>query len=307
MARPESSLRQLRCLIALAEAQSFRAAAARTGISQPSFSAQIRNLEEALGLSLVERRAGGAALTAIGRETLLRAYAVVDAARGLEEFASAAHASLSGRLRLGVSPTIGPYLLPHVVGRLHRRHPDMRLLIREDAPAALSRQLVEGDHDAVIAQAPLREDGLTTTPLFRERLLLIVAADHPLARAGTVSPEHLAGLEVLTLDPRFELRTQVQALCETFGAKLSRDYEGSSLDALRLMTGMNAGVAFVPELYARSEVRPGGDVVALALRGRALHRLITLAWRRSLPETSALERLGALSREAFAALTGAAL
>ncbi|MGF1657985.1 MAG: LysR substrate-binding domain-containing protein [Rubrimonas sp.] len=303
MTMPRVSLRQFCCLIALAEARSFRAAAARLGISQPALSAQIKGLEEALGLALVERRAQGAELTPVGREALGRIRAVVEGARALEDFAAGARKSLSGRLTLGVSPTIGPYLLPHVVARLHRRHPNLRLGVREGAPADLERELAEGAHDAILAQMPVRDPTLACEELFRERLLLLVAADHPLAAVGAVAPEQLAGLEVLTLDPRYRLREQVESVCDAFGARLSRDYEGSSLDALRVMTGMNAGVAFAPELYCRSELRVGGDVVALPLRGRALHRRIGLAWRRSLTEVSALRLLAELAREAFADLS----
>lgn len=307
MTAPRTSLRQFGCLIALAEARSFRAAALRLGMSQPALSAQIRTLEQALGIVLVERRAAGAELTPMGREALTRIRAIMEGARALEDFAAGARKTLSGRLTLGVSPTVGPYLLPHVVARLHRRHPDLRLSVREGAPADLERELLEGAHDAILAQLPLRGDALAVEELFRERLLLIVATDHPLATAGAVSPEQLAGLDVLTLDPRYRLREQVETVCETFGARLSQDYEGSSLDALRVMTGMNAGVAFVPELYARSEIRANGDVVALPLKGRALHRRIGLAWRRSLVDLSALRLLAELSREAFADLSGSTL
>lgn len=304
MAMPRTSLRQFCCLVAIAEGGSFRAAAMRLGMSQPALSAQIQGLEEALGIVLVERRSQGAELTPIGREALGRIRAIMDGARALEDFAASARKSLTGRLTLGVSPTVGPYLLPHVVARLHRRHPDLRLGVREGTPSDLERELVDGMHDAILAQLPLRDPALSVDELFRERLLLIVATDHPLASAGAVSPEQLRGLDILTLDPRYRLREQVETVCETFGANLSQDYEGSSLDALRVMTGMNAGVAFVPELYARSEIRADGDVVALPLKGRALYRRIGIAWRRSLTDLSGLQLLAELSREAFAELSG---
>ncbi len=304
MSQGQITLRQLRCLSALAQARSFRGAAAMLGVSQPALSAQIRALEAALGLALVERRANGAGLTPIGRDALAHAQTALDAAHAVERFALGARRSLTGRLRLGVSPTVGPYLLPHVVGRLHQDRPELRLLVREGAPTELSRQLLEGAHDAILAQLPLRDDGLSVTELFREDLRVIVAADHPLARQRVVWAQQLAGLHILTLDARFQLRAQVEALCAACGAELAQDYEGSSLDALRLMTAMNAGVAIVPELYAISEVGQNADVVALPLKGRALQRRIGLAWRRSLTDATSLRLIGDIARAAFAELTG---
>jgi LysR family hydrogen peroxide-inducible transcriptional activator len=296
------SLRQLACLVALAETRSFRRAAERMGVSQPSLSAQIRNLEEQLSLTLVERRSSGAELTPVGRDVLSRARGVLEAARDLEDFASGAQKRLSGRIRLGVSPTIGPYLMPEVVRRLHRLHPDLRLFVRESPPIDLRRELLEGAHDMVLCQLPLRGDGLIVEELFRERLLLLLATDHPLAAGEAVAAEGLAGVDVLTLDPRYHLHDQVAQLCEACGARLSTDYEGGSLDALRLMTGMNAGVAFVPELYARAEVREDGDVVVRPLKGRAAQRMIGLAWRRSFRDAAAVERIAGIARAAFADL-----
>lgn len=302
MRPPAPTLRQLSCLAALAETRSFRRAAERLGVSQPSFSAQIKGLEDTLDLALVERSSAGAALTPVGREILSRAEAVLGAARELEDFARGAQKRLSGRIRLGVSPTVGPYLLPEVVAQLHRSHPDLRLFVRESPPADLRRDLVDGLHDAALIQLPVNLDGVVVEELYRERLLLIVAADHPLAALDAAPPDRLAGLEVLTLDARYQLHEQVAGLCDVYGARLLSDYEGASLDALRLMTGMNAGVAFVPELYVRSEVRDRGDVIALPIRGRALNRRIGLAWRRSFRDPEALALIGDLARSAFARL-----
>ena len=297
------SLRQIACFVALAEARSFRRAADQLGMSQPSLSAQIRNLEAALGLVLVERRATGAGLTPLGREALVHAKAALQAAEALGDFAAGARQSQSGRIRLGVSSTIGPYLLPTVVARLHRSHPELRLYIRESAPETLARELQEGQHDAILVQLPLRGETLCIETLFRERLLVLLAADHPLAAGTAVPAEALAGQEVLTLDTRYGLSQQAADLAQTFGARLSGEYQGGSLDALRLMVGMGAGLAFAPELYVRSEVRPGGDVVARPLKGRAVYRLVGLAWRRSVQDRAALELLGAAAREAYAELT----
>lgn len=301
------TIRQLEAFVTLAACRSFRRAAEQIGISQPSLSAQIRNLEDTLGLVLFERRASGAELTPLGREALIHAQTALNAARAVALFAAGAQNRLSGRLRLGVSSTVGPYLMPQVVARLHASNPDLRLFVRESAPGTLAHELLEGLHDGVLVQLPMMADGLCVEELYRERLLVLLAVDHPLAAGAVVPVEALAGQDLLTLDARFQLNHQASELAAIFGARLSSDYQGGSLDALRLMVGMGAGIAFAPELYVRSEVRPGGDVVARPLRGRSVHRMIGLAWRRSFVDTDAMERIAEAARSAFAELTATPL
>ncbi len=301
------TIRQLECFVALGAARSFRRAAEQLCMSQPSFSVQIRNLETTLGLTLVERRANGAELTPVGREALGHARIALDATRALTEFATGAQVTLSGRLRLGVSSTVGPYLLPSVVKRLHRSHPDFRLYVREGTPTDLVRELGEGQHDTILVQLPVRAEQCHVEELFCERLLVLLAADHRLAANAAVVADDLSGEDVLTLDKRYGLSQQAEGLAETFGANLLTDYQSGSLDAIRLMVGMGAGLAFAPELYVRSEVRPGGDVVARPLRGRAIQRMIGLCWRRSVQDDRPMQILAEASRDAFADLTGGGL
>ena len=301
------TVRQLECFVALAACRSFSRAAESLGISQPALSAQIRALEDLLGVPLVERRATGADLTPLGRESLPYAEAALDANRAFAAQTARAQCRLHGRTRLGVSSTVGPYLLPEVVARLHRSHPDMRLIIRESAPETLTRELLDGVHDAIVVQLPIRAEGLQIEELYRERILILLAADHPLAAQPHVPAERLAGERVLALDDRFQLGCQAAELCRAVNAELAEDYRGGSLDALRLMVGMGAGVALAPELYVRSVVRLGGDVVARPLRGRAIHRMVGLAWRRSFTDRATMEELARVARETFAKLTSVPL
>ena len=284
------TLRQLRYLVALSGTLSFRRAAERCGISQPSLSAQLKSLEEALGVTLVERGSGTVAMTPIGREVAAGAVEVLDRVEGLRSLA--AQGPLSGVVRLGVKATLGPYLLPHVVRRLHATHPELRLFIREAPPVDLERELTEGLHDVVLAQLPLGAAELETLRLFREPLFLAVAADHALAKRETFALDDLTGLNVLTLSPRYHLHDQVVRLCEAHGATLLRDYEGTSLDALRQMVGMGLGVTFLPALYAASEVRGEGDVAVLRPARAGLSRFIGLAWRRGSRMSAVTDVLG---------------
>ena len=302
------TLRQLRYLIALDEARHFGRAAARCGISQPSLSLQIGNLEDALGLRLVERGRGPVTLTPAGREVLARARRVRDEVQGIMDLAAVLSTGIQGTLRLGTTPTIGPYLLPRVVERLHRAYPDLRLYVREGTPRALRDELLAGDHDLILTQLPEAGRELADRRLFREPLTLAVPDDHPLAGESALEPGQIEGLSVLGLIPAYSLHEQIATLCRAHGAELLRDYEGTSLDALRTMVGMGMGVAFLPRLYVVSEMEPrASNVVAVPFRGSRLHRTVGLVWRAGTPDPRPFERLAEVIREVARAEFGGAL
>lgn len=274
------TLKQLRYLVALADARHFRVAAENCGIAQPSLSVQIQNLEAFLGTRLVERDRAGVVLTPTGREVVTRARRILLDVQGIVDVSSSSARNLTGTIRLGVKPTLGPYLLPQVVARLHRQNPDLKLYIREGAPHALEQELAHGTHDLILAQLPVLSSDLFVERLFREPVYLAVARDHPLALKKTVGSEDLNGLPILYLTPDYHLHDQVHALCEEYGAKLVRDYEGTSLDALRQMVAMNIGATFLPALYTQSEIRGDADVVVKKLHNRQVSRSIGLVWRK---------------------------
>ncbi|MEL7489955.1 MAG: LysR substrate-binding domain-containing protein [Pseudomonadota bacterium] len=300
MAENSLTLKQFRYLVALDETKHFRRAAERAGISQPSLTAQIQNLEEALGVLLVERSRTGIVFTPVGREVVARIRPILEQVQSLTDFAAGAQRGLTGTIRLGVKPTLGPYLLPHVVKRLHREYPDLNLYIRENAPRALERELAEGVHDMILAQLPVTNSEFTTQRLFREPLYLAVAADHRLAREEVIRPNELRGLEILSLTPEFHLHDQIIDICKDFGAQPVRDYEGTSLDALRLMVGMGMGASFFPALYARSEIPARGEVSVKKLQGRPFIRSIGLVWRKSAGRADAYYEIGAAIKQVVA-------
>ncbi len=283
------TLRQLRYLVALGSGGGFRKGADLAGISQPAFSAQIKLLETNLNVKVAERGNGSFAMTPLGRELISSAVDILDRVDGLVRMTESG--PLTGVLRLGVKATLGPYLLPGVVRHLHQTHPSLRLFIREGPPVDLERELTDGLHDVVLAQLPLGSGDVQSVRLFREGLYLAVAADHPFAGRETFEPADLAGLDVLTLSPRYHLHDQVLRLCEENGARLRRDYEGTSLDALRQMVGMGLGVTFLPALYVGSEVRDTGDVAVLKPKRVQLARSVGLAWRNG---SSLVEAYGAI-------------
>lgn len=273
------SLKQLDYFVALAETGSFRAAAEKCRISQPSLSIQLGNLEKRLGHVLVERTRPGVVLTPAGREVHERARDILAAAQTLVHRFEVQRSGLSGSLRFGASGTLGPYLLPHVIARLHASHPDLSLYIREGTPDDLVRGLGRGDFDMILVQLPAGGE-VRTFRLFREPLELVVARDHPFARTTPLPRDALEGANVLTLGAAYALREQVARICESLGARLRLDYDGTSLDAIRLMAGMDMGVAFLPALYVRSEIRPDdADVVVVPLEGPRLLRSVGLVTR----------------------------
>ncbi|WP_224816060.1 hydrogen peroxide-inducible genes activator [Hasllibacter sp. MH4015] len=292
------TLRQLRYLVALEDTRHFREAAEACGISQPSLSVQIKSLEESLGLTLVERGRGPVRLTQAGREICRRARDMLDAGQGILDLTATLQTGLGGTLRMGTSTTLGPYLMPHVVGDLHKSHPELRLYIREAAPRDLLRELNDGVHDLILTQLPVAGATLSVARLFREPLGLAMPVDHALSAVDNVDGPDLTGQTILSLSPNYALHDQISAICMETGAHVSREYEGTSLDALRQMVALDMGLTFLPALYVRSEIEGrANDVVVRPFRGRRFSRSIGLVWRASSGATSAFEGLASAIRD----------
>ena len=252
------------------------------------------------GVQLTERSRSGVALTPVGREVAERARRILDEVQGIIDFSAGAQHGIVGTIRLGAKPTLGPYLLPHVVASLHRLHPELRLYIREGAPRELEHELRRGVHDVILAQLPVVGSELVVQRLFREPLYLALAADHPLAAKAEIEAKDLKGLQVLSLSPQYHLHDQINAVCQEFGATVLRDYEGTSLDALRQMVGMDMGVTFLPALYVRSEISSRSEIVVKQLRGKSIARSLGLVWRKSAGRAAAYQQIADIVREVTA-------
>ena len=274
------TLQQLRYLAALADTLHFRRAAEMTNVTQPTLSAQLKEMERRLGAQLVERTRARVLLTPVGREIAARANRILREVEDIHVIARQA-SPLSGTIRVGVVQSLGSYLLPLIVPDLHESHPDLRLYMREALPEALVNQLEQGTLDVLFYPLPLDLQDLETVPLFSEPLRVVVPRDHRLAALDTIPPDALAGEIILTLEPGHRLYDQVRILAETYNAKLSHDFEGTSLDTLRQMVAMGMGISFLPALYVRSEVTREQLVVDRPVAGPEPARLIGMAWRRS--------------------------
>lgn len=294
----DPTLKQLKYFAALAQTGHYRKAAEHVGISQPSLSLQIAALEDRLGLVLVERGRAGAVLSPAGREVLMRVGRILEDVAALNDLSARLKTGMAGALRLGSSPTLGPYILPNVVRRLHERYPSLRLYIHDAAPRRLLDDLLAGKHDLILTHLPVQSSDVTVERLFREPLKLAVARDHPLSRQAEVHDTDLSGQSVLSLSSAFTLHDQIVGLCHELGAILRQDYEGTSLDALRQMTAMNMGLTFLPALYVQSEVtNRGDDVEILTFRRDRFARSIGLVWRASSADDASFRSFAAVVRE----------
>ncbi len=274
-----STLRQFAYLVAIADYRNFRRAADAVHVSQPTLSQQLRALEARLGVTLVERNESPVQLTPIGREVVTRARTLLLEVKDIEDMTKRAKTGIGGTIRFGVTPTLGPYLMPRIVASLHRAHPDMRLYVREGIPDEQARELARGELDMILSPLPVSGSALHIEPLFREPLHIVCPPDHPVAKAALVRKQDLAGAGFLSFDQRHHAYRQVREVCEDFGALVLEDYQGTSLDALRQMCGSGLGFVIIPELYLRSEVGGEDMVKRLDLADWSASRSIAAVWR----------------------------
>lgn len=293
------TLRQLQYLVAIAETGRFGEAAKKVHVSQPSLSAQIADMEDQLGIQLVERGRTGSILTPAGEEVLRRARVVL---KDMDDLKASAHqyaGEMAGRIRLGVLPSIGPYLLPMAAKRLHTQFPALKLSVREERREQLMEKVLDGRFDLILTVEG-DEDGLVTTPILTEHLFACIAPDDPLAASNEpLVAADLKGATLLTLGPDYRLSHTVRKLAEKTGALISDEYEGNSLDALRQMAAMGSGIAVVPSLYAASETRRDDGVIVRRLDVADCQREAQLVWRSTSPLGAVFgEMASVLSQEA---------
>lgn len=275
------TLRQLEYLVAIADTRHFHKAAAKVNTSQPTLSGQLKALERRLNVQLVERSRSSVVITETGEKIVTVARRMLRDCAEIGELAASSKGELSGVVRIGLPPTIGPYLLPSVLPDLRKRYPDLKLYIREDLPQTLPVSLSQGHYDLIIAPLPLVLNDLRTVQLFKEPLYLTVPADHPFTARKRIRRSDLAGQDVLALGSGYQLHSVVVALCEECGARLRLDYEGTSLDTLREMVATGLGVTFLPGLYVKTVLSRDKGLRTLQMSGKTLQRGIGMAWRKT--------------------------
>jgi len=291
------TLKQLRYFAALAETLHYGRAAGRCHITQPALSMQMRELETTLGTALVERTTHGLMLTAEGDEVARRARDVLLAVSDLVDWTRHRAGPLTGRLRLGVIPSIGPYLLPRVLPRLHERHPDLELSLRESQTHHLVEDLAAGRLDLLILALPVWHEGIESTALFDDLFTLAVHAGHPLAERPWVEQRDLVTERLLLLEEGHCLRDQALALCHLVGADDIEEFRASSLATVVQMVMHGYGSTILPELALPVEVGGNAAIRIVPFREPPPSRTIGLAWRTSSPRKSDFAAFGDLITE----------
>ncbi|MEO0329273.1 MAG: hydrogen peroxide-inducible genes activator [Pseudomonadota bacterium] len=285
------TLKQMQYLVAIAETGKFGSAAKLRHVSQPSLSAQIAEMESELGTTLIERGRLGAILTPAGQDAVRRSRDILRSVEDMKSSLKPDAASFSGRLRLGVIPSVGPYLLPSVARKLHSKFPDFRINVQEERTIDLDRHLRDGRLDTIIST---EEDhaNVRSQFLFNEHLWICVASDHPLAESSDPLPlKQMEGQSLLSLGLGHNLNLTIRELARISGAFVNSEYEGTSLDAIRQMAEMGAGIAVLPSLYALIEARRDQALVVRRIEHSAAQRDIALIWRDTSPYGSQMREL----------------
>ena len=287
------TLKQLRYFEALARAGHFGRAAEASAISQPALSMQIKDLEEGLGTALFDRGARAVRLTGFGEEFAGRAREILRLVEELEDASRMARDQMAGRLRLGVIPTVAPYLLPRVIGELTSAYPALELQLRETITPKLLQELGEGRLDCAIVALPVSEPSLVEVPLFSEDFVLV----RPLADADkpVPSPATLREMRLLLLEEGHCFRDQALSFCKLQAAEPRELMDGSSLTTLVQMVGAGIGVTLIPDMAVAVETRLAPVSVAAFAAPRP-SRQIGMVWRRTSPLARQLVQIAEVVR-----------
>jgi len=291
------NLRDLEYLVAIADHLHFGRAAEASFVSQPTLSTQLRKLETELGVTLVERSRSGVMLTPAGEAVVERARAVLRETSDIRDIARHAADPEAASIRMGLFPTLGPYLLPHVVPAVREQFPKLELLLVEEKTEIVLHRLADGALDVGVLALPIHDAKLHIEPLFTEDFLLAVPRSHPLAdHDGPVDLATIAGEQVLLLEEGHCLRDQALSVCRIAGAGERSGFRATSLETLRQMVAAGVGMTLLPELAVRPPVPESPDIALLRFSEPVPSRRIAMTWRRSSTYGDLLTRLAGVFR-----------
>ncbi|MAM71755.1 MAG: LysR family transcriptional regulator [Gammaproteobacteria bacterium] len=289
--RNKPSIRQLEYFVTIALSSNFRKAAQVLNISQPTLTSQIAVLEDALKVKLFERSRAGTLLSPAGRELLPLVRQLLEQYQQVLDHADSSRKELSGTFKIGVSPTIGPYLFSKVLIELHKRYPQLKLHVREGVPQELEQGLDRGDYDFILTMLPMHSSENRVRPLFIEPISLVMSRDHPLAQKDELVGKDLYNQEVLTMDERHHLHRQIATLCERYTAHAQRRFASNSLNTLKQMVIMNMGIAFMPGLYIHARIMEEDQLKVMDLRDEKIRRTHVASWRKNAPSRHLFQKI----------------
>jgi len=291
------TLTEFRYIVALARERHFGRAAEACFVSQPTLSVGIRKLEEELGIAIFERSANDVSVTPVGEQIVEQASRVLEETAAIKMLAQQGKDPLSGPLRLGAIYTIGPYLLPHLIPVLHKKAPNMPLLIEENFTARLSEQLKQGTLDAIIISLPFEEPGIVTQALYDEPFEVVLPAGHAWCNKKSIKADDLAQESLLLLGAGHCFRDQVMQVCPALNrfsataSSIQKTLEGSSLETIRHMVASGAGITVLPCTAVGSSRKESSLLAFRPFSKPVPVRRVALAWRKSFPRPKALEVL----------------
>lgn len=296
------TIRQLEYLTALVETEHFGRAAERCFVTQSTLSAGIKELETLLNAELVERTRRTVRPTALGLEIAAKARDVLDGAREIAEMAGAAANPLTGELKLGVIPTIGPFVLPRVLGGLRKAYPDLKLILSEDQTADALEKLRRGALDVALIALPYDVEDFDAYNLGADRFWAALPKDHPLSKRKTVKPGDLIDEELLLLDDGHCLREHALAACSLAGRAPRGGFGSNSLYTLVEMVANGLGVTLLPEIAMTSGLGRTSAITLRPLKSAGKGRELALVWRKSYRRDGDVAALGAYLRGRMAGL-----
>lgn len=291
MAR-QPTLKQLKYLCAVAEHQHFGRAAEASYVSQSTLSAGIQELEETLSASLIERNNRKVLLTSLGLEVVIRAQSMLVDVEELISLCAAAGEPFSGKMRLGVIPTIAPFILPQLLSSLRTEYPDFKLYIREDLSHQLVGALHTGELDVLLLALPFPADSVEVMSLMADDFLLASPRHHQLARSASLATADLEGEDLLLLEDGHCLRDHALEACKLRDSQISVPYQATSLATIVQMVANGIGVTLLPAMSVASGITAGTDIEVTPFQDAGIAREIGLMWRRKTPRTAEFRMLG---------------
>jgi LysR family hydrogen peroxide-inducible transcriptional activator len=285
------NFRALQYFVKLAELKHFSRAAEACFVSQPTLSTQIRKLEEELGITLVERAPRKVMLTPAGEDIAHRARHILRDIEHLKDAARRSKDPETGTIKLGIFPTLAPYLLPHVIPVIRQRYPELRLQLAEEKTEDIIHMLDQGRLDAGLLALPVEEQGMEIEVLFEEPFVMAMPSSHPLSDKQSIGLRDLEGTELLLLEEGHCLRQHALAVCKLAGAHERVDFHATSMETLRQMVAANAGVTLMPVLSIKPPIASTDNITLRPFNSPAPSRTIALVWRSSSPLGGFLQKL----------------
>jgi LysR family hydrogen peroxide-inducible transcriptional activator len=293
------TLQELKYLVALADHGHFGRAAEACFITQSTLSTQIKKLEDFLGVTLFDRSLKRVTPTPIGQEILQAARSIVEESERIRELAKHAQDPMARTIHLGVIPTLGPYYLPHALTLVHKKHPDLRLLLREEMTPQILEHLANGKLDAGLLALPANDDSLRVEPLFYEPFLAALPAGHPLAKRDALKVSDIINEKLLLLDEGHCLRDQALDVCGS-GSRGREEVRATSLETLRQMVAMGLGLTLLPALAVDAGPRVSKKAVEIRpFKSPPPGRTIALVWRKRAPFPETFEKLAQTLKNAL--------